>query len=134
VPGLARAQCLAERQAELLPVPYFHVVFTVPAQIAEIAFQNKAAGYVILVKAASEALRMAAADPGIWVPRSAWSPCFILGIKISTIVRMSTASCRAAACHSSLPHEGRGPAMDRLPAGIFPARAGSVAPVQAAIP
>jgi hypothetical protein len=41
--GLARAQWLAERQAELLPVPYFHLVFTVPAQVAEIAFQNKAA-------------------------------------------------------------------------------------------
>jgi hypothetical protein len=61
--GLARAQWLAERQAELLPVPYFHVVFTVPAQIAEIAFQNKAAVYAILFKAASEALRIAAADP-----------------------------------------------------------------------
>ncbi|UVK49734.1 IS91 family transposase (plasmid) [Mesorhizobium sp. AR02] len=61
--GLARAQWLAERQAELLPVPYFHVVFTVPAQIAEIAFQNKAAVYAILFKAASEALRAAAADP-----------------------------------------------------------------------
>jgi hypothetical protein len=61
--GLARAQWLAERQAELLPVPYFHVVFTVPAQVAEIAFQNKAAVYAILFKAASEALRVAAADP-----------------------------------------------------------------------
>jgi hypothetical protein len=61
--GLARAQWLAERQAELLPAPYFHVVFTVPAQLAEIAFQNKAAVYAILFKAASEALRMAAADP-----------------------------------------------------------------------
>ena len=38
--GLARAEWLADRQAELLPVPYFHVVFTVPAQIAAIAFQN----------------------------------------------------------------------------------------------
>jgi len=61
--GLARAEWLAERQAELLPVPYFHVVFTVPAQVAEIAFQNKAAVYAILFKAASEALRVAAADP-----------------------------------------------------------------------
>ena len=43
--GLARAQWLEDRQAELLPVPYFHVVFTVPAPVAEIAFQNKAAVY-----------------------------------------------------------------------------------------
>jgi hypothetical protein len=61
--GLARALWLAERQAELLPVPYFHVVFTVPAQVAEIAFQNKATVYAILFKAVSEALRVAAADP-----------------------------------------------------------------------
>ena len=43
--GAARAQWLAERQAELLPVPYFHVVFTLPPPIAAIAFQNKAAVY-----------------------------------------------------------------------------------------
>jgi len=61
--GLARAQWLAERQAELLPVPYFHVVFTLPAQVAEIAFQNKAAVYAILFKAATDALRVTAADP-----------------------------------------------------------------------
>ncbi len=41
--GPARAAWLAERQAELLPVPYFHVVFTLPAAAAEIAFQNKGA-------------------------------------------------------------------------------------------
>jgi len=46
-----------------LPVPYFHVVFTVPAQVAEIAFQNKAVVYAILFKAASDALRVAAANP-----------------------------------------------------------------------
>jgi Putative transposase/Transposase zinc-binding domain len=61
--GLARAQWLAERQAELLPVPYFHVVFTLPAQVTEIAFQNKAAVYTILFKAATDALRVTAADP-----------------------------------------------------------------------
>ena len=39
--GAARARWLAARQAELLPVPYFHVVFTLPPAAAEIAFQNK---------------------------------------------------------------------------------------------
>src|SRR3954453_1811936 len=43
--GLTRAQWIADRQAELLPVPYFHVVFTVPAPIAGIALQNKAVVY-----------------------------------------------------------------------------------------
>lgn len=61
--GLARADWLAERQAELLPVPYFHVVFTVPAPVAEIAFQNKAAVYAILFRAAAETLGTIAADP-----------------------------------------------------------------------
>ena len=45
--GLARAQWLAQRQAELLPVPYFHVVCTLPASVGEIAFRNKAAVYAI---------------------------------------------------------------------------------------
>jgi Putative transposase/Transposase zinc-binding domain len=61
--GLARAQWLADRQAELLPVPYFHVVFTLPAPAGEIAFQNKAAVYAILFRAAAETLATIAADP-----------------------------------------------------------------------
>jgi hypothetical protein len=61
--GTARAAWLAARQAELLPVPYFHVVFTLPAPAAEIAFQNKAAVYAILFKAAAETLVTIAADP-----------------------------------------------------------------------
>jgi hypothetical protein len=61
--GMARAQWLAERQAELLPVPYFHVVFTLPAPIAAIAFQNKAVVYAILFNAAADTLRLIAADP-----------------------------------------------------------------------
>ena len=61
--GVARADWLAERQADLLPVQYFHVVFTVPAPVAEIAFQNKAVVYAILFRAAAETLRTIAADP-----------------------------------------------------------------------
>ena len=61
--GLARAEWLEARQAELLPVPYFHVVFTLPAPVAEIAFHNKAVVYAMLFRAAAEALRRVAADP-----------------------------------------------------------------------
>lgn len=61
--GLARAQWLEDRQAELLDVPYFHVVFTVPAQIEVIAFQNQTVVYDILFRAAAETLRTIAADP-----------------------------------------------------------------------
>jgi hypothetical protein len=61
--GAAREAWLAARQAELLPTPYFHVVFTLPAPVAEIAFQNKAVVYAILFRTAAETLRTIAADP-----------------------------------------------------------------------
>jgi len=61
--GLAQAQWLADRQADLLPVPYFHVVFTVPGPIAELALRNKAVVYGILFRTAAETLRTIAADP-----------------------------------------------------------------------
>ena len=61
--GAARARWLADRQAELLPAPYFHVVFTLPAPIAAIAFQNKAAVYAILFAASAEAMTLMAANP-----------------------------------------------------------------------
>jgi hypothetical protein len=61
--SLARAQWIADRQAELLDVAYFHVVFTVPAEIEVIAFQNQTVVYDILFRAASETLHMIAADP-----------------------------------------------------------------------
>jgi hypothetical protein len=54
---------LAEREAELLPVSYFHVVFSLPAKIADIAYQNKAAIYDILFKTAAETMITIAADP-----------------------------------------------------------------------
>ena len=62
-PGLARAQWLEQRQAELLPVDYFHVVFTVPEQVAAIAFYNKAIVYDILFRATSQTLLTIAGDP-----------------------------------------------------------------------
>jgi hypothetical protein len=61
--SLTRAQWLEDRQAELLPVEYFHVVFTMPQEIAVIAYQNKALVYGILFRAAAETLRTIAADP-----------------------------------------------------------------------
>jgi hypothetical protein len=63
MPRLARAQWLADRQAELLPVPYFHVVFTLPAPAGEIAFQNKSIVYAILFRTAAETLATIAAHP-----------------------------------------------------------------------
>jgi hypothetical protein len=59
----ARAKWMEARAAELLPVPYFHVVFTLPRSIACIALQNKRVVYNILVRAASKTLLQIAADP-----------------------------------------------------------------------
>ncbi len=58
----ARAEWLAARQAELLPVPYFHVVFTLPPAAAQIAFQNKQTVYGLLMRAAAQALMTLAAE------------------------------------------------------------------------
>ena len=60
--GAARAEWLAARQVELLPVPYFHVVFTLPPAAAEIAFQNKQTVYGLLMRAAAQALMTLAAE------------------------------------------------------------------------
>src|SRR5271167_1638486 len=61
--GAAAKQWLAEREAELLPVPYFHVVFTLPAPVVDIAYQNKAVIYDLLFKAAADTTLTIAADP-----------------------------------------------------------------------
>ena len=61
--SLARAKWLAKHNTQLLPVSYFHVVFTVPGPIAAIALQNKRVVYGILFRAAAAALRRIAADP-----------------------------------------------------------------------
>ena len=59
----AAQRWLEARQAELLPVEYYHVVFTLPAQISDIAYQNKATIYNLLFKAAAQTLLTIAADP-----------------------------------------------------------------------
>jgi hypothetical protein len=60
--GAAAKEWLAEREAELLPAPYFHVVFTLPAALRDIAYQNKAVVYDLLFKASAETLLTIAAD------------------------------------------------------------------------
>jgi len=61
--GAAAQDWLAAREADLLPVGYFHVVFTLPAEISPIAYQNKAVVYDLLFRAAAETLLTIAADP-----------------------------------------------------------------------
>src|SRR5438045_4263518 len=61
--GAAAKQWLAAREADLLPVPYMHVCFTLPAPIADIAYQNKAVIYDLLFKVSAETMLTIAADP-----------------------------------------------------------------------
>jgi hypothetical protein len=61
--GGAARRWLEARQADLLPVEYYHVVFTLPAPIGEIAWYNKTVIYALLFQAAAETLRTIAADP-----------------------------------------------------------------------
>src|SRR5271166_5895960 len=77
--GSAAREWLAERQAELLPVPYFHVVYTLPARIADIAYQNKAAIYGILFKASAETTLRLAADGQRWI---AGRPDYLLPVPV----------------------------------------------------
>src|SRR3979490_969483 len=60
--GAAARQWMAAREAELLPVPYFHVVFTLPSAIGDIAYHNKAVIYDLLFKASAETMLTIAAD------------------------------------------------------------------------
>src|SRR6267154_1401040 len=61
--GSAALRWLEDRQADLLPVPYFHVVFTLPAPIAAISYYNKEVVYGLLFDIAAQTLRTIAADP-----------------------------------------------------------------------
>jgi hypothetical protein len=77
-PKCQGSQALAwmeERKAELLAVPYFHVVFTLPVQIADIAYQNKSIIYDLLFKASSQTMRTIAADPNAWACGSGSRRC-----------------------------------------------------------
>ena len=61
--GAAARTWMEEREAELLPVPYFHIVFTLPAPIGDIAYTNKAVIYDLLFKVSAETMLTIAADP-----------------------------------------------------------------------
>jgi len=86
---------LAAREAELLPVPYYHVVFTLPAAIADIAYQNKAVIYDLLLKVSAQTMITIAADPKR------------LGAKIgvtSVLHTWGSASCRRRASSTMTHH------------------------------
>ena len=127
--SVSRPRAVArDRQAELLDAQYFHVVFTVPDEIAVIAFQNKPVVYDILFRAAAETLRTIAADPAH------------LGAEIGFLAVLHTWGqnlMHHPHLHCLGPRRrdlaGRQP-MDRLPAWLLPARQGSVPAVPRVVP
>jgi hypothetical protein len=72
---------LDARQADLLPVEYYHVVFTLPEPISAIAYTNKAAIYRLLFEVAAETLLTIAPIPNIWAHKSAQRWCCIPGVR-----------------------------------------------------
>ena len=106
-PKCQGSQALAwmkQRKSELLDVPYFHVVFTLPARIAAIAYQNKAVVYDLLFKASSQTMRTIAADPKrlgvkIGFPGTCFWPLII------SKTRSSFHPLLARPCRSALPRE-----------------------------
>ena len=88
--GAAAREWLAEREAELLPVPYFHVVYTLPAAIRDIAYQNKAVIYDLLFKASARPPSRSRLRPGISALASASCRCCTRGAPRSPTTRMST--------------------------------------------
>ena len=83
--GAAARRWLADREAELLPVPYFHVVYTLPSELRDIAYPNKRVVYDLLMKAAAETMLAIAADPKRLGAVS--RPCCTRGARHSPIIR-----------------------------------------------
>jgi hypothetical protein len=79
--GAGAKDWLAAREADLLPVGYFHLVFTLPAEIAPIAYYNKTVVYDLLFRAAAETLLTIAADPRHLAPGSAPPRCSTPGAR-----------------------------------------------------
>ncbi len=128
--GNAARRWLAAREADLLPVPYYHVVFTLPAPVSRIAYTNKAVLYGLLFDVAAETLRRIAADPKH------------LGAQIGATLVLHTwgsALTHHPHVHGIVPGGGLSPdgaAWVACRPGFFllPAGAGALAPVPAALP
>jgi Transposase zinc-binding domain len=101
--GNARSKWLAARPAELLPVSYFHVVFTPPHELSALVLQNKRLLYDLLFRSSAATLLEVARDPKHLVPILACSACCIPGDRTCSTILMCTASSQPAALHSMAP-------------------------------
>jgi hypothetical protein len=94
----AREKWLAKRRQELLPVNYFHLVFSVPHLLAPLMWQNKKALFTLLFDAAAASLLKVAAAQSISVPRSAFSASCTPGDRLCSRILTFTVLCRAEGC------------------------------------
>jgi len=108
--GAAARTWLAAREADLLPVGYFHVVFTLPAEVADIAFHNRALVYDLLFRTASETMMTIAADPkylgariGITAVLHTWGSAMTYHPHVHMIVPSGGVSCDGTRWISSRP-------------------------------
>ena len=108
--GAAARTWLAAREADLLPVGYFHVVFTMPAEVADIAFHNRALVYDLLFRTASETMMTIAADPkylgariGITAVLHTWGSAMTYHPHVHMIVPSGGVSCDGTRWISSRP-------------------------------
>jgi hypothetical protein len=125
--GSAARKWLAEREAELLEVGYFHLVFALPAAVAYIAWQNKEAVYDMLFKAAAETVLTIAADPRHLGAR--------MGIT-AVLHTWGSAMTHHPHIHMIVPGGGLSADGERwvaIPAGLLPARPGAVAAIPPAV-
>ena len=125
--GAVARQWLAAREADLLPVEYYHVVFTLPAPIGQIAYYNKSVIYGLLFQAAAETLLTIAADPkhlGARIGLTDGAAHLGLGLDPSPPCALHRARGR---------HLTGWAAVGRLPARLLPARAGALAAVPAVV-
>ena len=91
--GSAQTDWLEARQADVLPVPYAHVVFTLPQVLAPLALQNPRVVYDLLLRSSARTLQEIANNPK-HLGASGSSPSYILGARRSSTIRMYTAWCR----------------------------------------
>jgi hypothetical protein len=101
--GNARSRWLAERRAELLPVSYFHIVFTLPHEPSALALQNKRLLYDLLFRASAATLLELAGDRNIWVRTSGFLAYSTLGDRTFTIIRTYTTWFLLAVLHPTVP-------------------------------
>jgi hypothetical protein len=112
----ARARWLAQRQTELLPVPYFQVVFTLPQQIGRLAMQNAKPIYNILFRAASQTLVETAADPRLLGASIGFLAVLHTWVRICIYIRTCIASYPEEASHRTAPAGSAAPS----PPSFFP--------------